>query len=48
MKKAHAHQFANHPTWPTHVYCTVCGFALPRGGLLAYALAHGASLGPSK
>ena len=41
---SHAHHYAAHPSWVTHVYCTVtaCGLAIPRA-LLRYAVEHGAT-----
>jgi len=26
--KTHKHVYAQHPTWETHAYCQVCGFAV--------------------
>ena len=31
--KAHEHQYAQHPTWPTHAYCKLCGFAVVKTAL---------------
>lgn len=28
IKKTHLHQYLQHPTWATHYYCRVCGFAI--------------------
>lgn len=26
--QAHKHIYEQHPTWPTHLSCTICGFAI--------------------
>ncbi len=40
----HMHNFKQHPTWTTHVVCTVCGFAIPNGPPLSCALGGGATM----
>lgn len=35
---AHTHAYIQHPTWPGHVTCSVCGFTIPK----AYAPKAGA------
>lgn len=29
----HFHVYAQHPKWPTHAYCRICGFAVIKSAL---------------
>ncbi len=33
----HKHEYVDHPTWPSHYACAVCGFAAPKAHVKAHA-----------
>lgn len=40
---AHTHEYGQHPNWPTHVACVICGLSITKN-LLPQALKAGAKV----